>query len=74
MEVVFCRYTSGTTGHPKGAMWTHRQVIEAILNLQVDLPLNPEDASIVAVKLSHGASLVPIFHQVLYRGGRVILL
>lgn len=72
-EVAYIYYTSGTTGPPKGAMWTHRQVIEALVNLQLDLPLSSEDTSLVAVNLSHGATLLPVLHQVFYMGGRVVL-
>jgi acyl-CoA synthetase (AMP-forming)/AMP-acid ligase II len=72
-DIVYIYYTSGTTGLPKGAMWTHRQVIEALVNLQLDLPLNQDDTSLVAVNLSHGPSLLPVLHQLFYVGGRVIL-
>jgi acyl-CoA synthetase (AMP-forming)/AMP-acid ligase II len=54
-------------------MWTHRQIMETILNLQTDLPLTRKDASLVAVNLSHGPSMLPVLHQVVYVGGRLIL-
>jgi acyl-CoA synthetase (AMP-forming)/AMP-acid ligase II len=72
-NIAYIFYTSGTTGRPKGAMWTHRQVIEQLLNLQLDLPLSPDDTSLVVVNLSHGGSVLPVLHQVFFVGGRVIL-
>jgi len=72
-EVAYIYYTSGTTGQPKGAMWTNRQVIESLVNLQLGLPFTPEDTSLAAVNLSHGPSVLPVLHQTLYMGGRVVL-
>ena len=72
-SVAYIYYTSGTTGKPKGAMWTHRQVIEYIVNLQIDLPLCSDDSSLMAINLSHGPSIIPGLHHPLYVGGRVIL-
>lgn len=72
-DVAYLFYTSGTTGRPKGAMWTNRQVFEHLVTLQIDLPLSPEDSSLVAVNLSHGPSTLPTLHQVLFAGGRVVL-
>lgn len=72
-EVAYIYYTSGTTGRPKGAMWTNRQIIENLVNLQLDLPLTPEDTSLVAVNLAHGPSVLPVLHQTLYMGGKVVL-
>jgi acyl-CoA synthetase (AMP-forming)/AMP-acid ligase II len=72
-DVAYMFYTSGTTGRPKGAMWTNRQVCEHLVTLQLDLPLAQNDSSLVAVNLSHGPSTLPTLQQVLFAGGRVVL-
>jgi long-chain acyl-CoA synthetase len=46
-------YTSGTTGVPKGAMLTHRNLVNNILATGERLPLRPSDVSVSFLPLSH---------------------
>jgi len=46
-------YTSGTTGVPKGAMLTHRNLISMIEGLFQILPLSPDDSLISSLPLCH---------------------
>jgi len=49
-------YTSGTTGKPKGAMWTHKTILTMIMNYYSDVyPLTPEDIVFHAAPLTHGS-------------------
>ncbi len=51
-------YTSGTTGRPKGATITHRNLLVMTLSYFADLnPVSPADCVIHAAPLSHGAGL-----------------
>jgi acyl-CoA synthetase (AMP-forming)/AMP-acid ligase II len=56
-------YTSGTTGRPKGATLTHRNLLMASLSYFADLdPVSPRDSVLLAAPLSHGAGLYGLPH------------
>jgi long-chain acyl-CoA synthetase len=56
-------YTSGTTGRPKGATLTHRNLLVASLSYFADIdPVHPTDAILQAAPLSHGAGLYGLPH------------
>ena len=64
-------YTSGTTGFPKGAMLTHRNLTVAMLESVIEYEPQPDERNLVAFPLCHVAGYtVPVTHM---RGGRVVL-
>ncbi len=66
-------YTSGTTGLPKGAIQTHRNVISNAMNAARLLGLSPEDRTLVAVPLFHATGVNSQLSAMLYAGGTSVL-
>ena len=72
-DIISIMYTSGTTGLPKGAIWTHRNILDTIFNLIVAYKTDSEDKSLILAPLFHGAITVPMLHQFFFLGATVVL-
>jgi fatty-acyl-CoA synthase len=74
LETPYCiLYTSGTTGHPKGAIIPHRQVLFNAINTVVSWGLTENDVSPVFTPLFHSGGLFAFLTPILYAGGRIVL-
>jgi long-chain acyl-CoA synthetase len=67
-------FTSGTTGSPKGAVLSHRNVLTSVESYRYIFRLGPEDRTLVTVPLFHVTGLVGQLLPVLRVGGAASLL
>ncbi len=66
-------YTSGTTGHPKGALLPFRQLAYNALNTIAALSLGPKDSTITYTPLFHTGGLNVLSTPLLVQGGMIVL-
>lgn len=67
-------YTSGTTGHPKGAMLTHENVYSNARDVGTYLEMNANDRVVATLPIFHVFALTVVVNAPLYRGATVLLL
>ena len=66
-------YTSGTTGHPKGALLPHRKALYNALNAVEAFGISPGDRVLVVAPLFHSLGLQILAIPLLYSGGSLVL-
>ena len=73
-DVAMVMYTSGTTGHPKGAMITHGMNFINCVNLGIPTRISPTTVQLVVLPLFHTGGLNCYANPVLHAGGHIILM
>lgn len=67
-------YTSGTTGHPKGAVLTHANVFWNAVNVTIGFGLTERDTTVTVLPMFHSGGVGLFTIPTLTVGGRVVLL
>jgi acyl-CoA synthetase (AMP-forming)/AMP-acid ligase II len=72
-DLISLRYTSGTTGHPKGVLHDHKSNVAILYNILIDdFRIERGDTIVLPGPITHASGFMILPH--LLRGGRVILL
>lgn len=72
-DLLFLMYTSGTTGHPKGVMHSHRNVLWAELTSMTTSDMRGEDRFLLPMPMFHVGCLIPV-SQLVHRGGTGVIM
>lgn len=73
-DPLFILYTSGTTGFPKGAIYTHKMLFWNSLNTTMSLALTPVDHTINCMPAFHTGGWNVLLSPMLHRGATVGIL
>lgn len=71
--VLMLLHSSGTTGLPKGVMFSHATALASSSAKIIDLALSADDVTVVFGPLFHAGPLMDLTLPLLLRGGRVVL-
>tara|TARA_Y100000813_G_C24156900_1_gene350117 strand:+ start:774 stop:2318 length:1545 start_codon:yes stop_codon:yes gene_type:complete len=73
-DLIMIMYTSGTTGHPKGAMINHQMQLYNIINLASPAYVSTDTVQLVVLPLFHTGGMNCYANPVLHAGGELILI
>jgi len=73
-DIAAILYTSGTTGHPKGALLTHKNFISDVNSCLQVVAVNEKDRSLCFLPLFHSFAFTVCLLLPVFQGGSVVLL
>ncbi|MDJ0396488.1 long-chain fatty acid--CoA ligase [Rhodococcus sp. G-MC3] len=72
-DPAFVLYTSGTTGHPKGAILTHENLLWNSYNMLLDIDVSADEVALISAPMFHVAALDQLVLTVLLKGGTCVI-
>ncbi|MEK4230635.1 fatty acid--CoA ligase family protein [Solibacillus sp. FSL H8-0538] len=72
-DTAIILYTSGTTGHPKGAMLTHGNIFSNARDVSDSLKMSSEDRVIATLPVFHVFALTVVVNAPLSKGATILL-
>ena len=73
-DAIFILYTSGSSGVPKGAIYTHKMLFWNSINTQISLKLDNASATIICMPPFHTGGWNVLLTPILHTGGTCILM
>ena len=73
MDTQLLLHSSGTTGQPKAAIWSHATTLASSHVKIIDFALRPDDGTLVFGPLFHAGPLMDLAVPVLLRGGKLVV-
>ena len=73
-DPIFILFTSGTTGFPKGAMYTHKMLFWNSFNTAMSLIIDTETRSMNCMPLFHTGGWNVLATPILHHGGSLVLI
>jgi fatty-acyl-CoA synthase len=72
-DPLFIMYTSGTTGDPKGAVLTHKNILFGAIHSLLGYGINKSYKSLVVAPLFHIGALAASVTPIIYAGGSILI-
>jgi long-chain acyl-CoA synthetase len=72
-DAAVCLYTSGTTGRPKGALLSHRNLMANVESFRAVLHVTEDDVFLAALPLFHAYGATVLFLEPLSMGATIVV-